>query len=134
MPYKLQIIKTNDFLCLDGKGKVDLDKSLEVLARLAKACEDKDVTCALLDVREMYSDMSLNDLYSLVKSFRSMGFRPDLQLAVLNRYGSQMERGENFATFASDQGWNVRSFENFEEAIDWFSSVHPLVEETCPKP
>jgi hypothetical protein len=28
-----------------------------------------------------------------------------------------------FAMFATDRGWSVRAFEEYEEAIEWFSAA-----------
>ena len=123
MPYDLHNIKTSDFVRLDARGKVDVERSREVLGELANTCACRGVNCALLDVRDLHSEMTMNDLYSLAKTFRAMGFRPDQRLAVLHRYRS--ERAESFTTFAANEGWDVRGFEDYEEAIEWFSSTNP---------
>jgi hypothetical protein len=126
MPYNLHIIKTSDFVRLSAKGSPDLQESFKVLSEIARTCIERGINCALLDVRDLYSQLSVNDLYWLAHAFHDMGFRKHHCLAVLHRYGA--ERAEIFATFAADEGWNVRGFENYEEAIEWFTTQQPLIE------
>lgn len=124
MPYNLHIIHAGDFIRLNGKGGLDLEATESVLSGLAKACVDRGVTCALIDVRHMKSHLSLADLYRLARAFNEMGFRKEHHLALLQPYmgGAQ---AEFFAMCSADRGWNVRAFEEYEEAIEWFSSTRP---------
>jgi hypothetical protein len=125
MPYNLHIVKTSDFIKLDAQGKTDVKRSHDVLAGLAKACVDRGVDCALLDVRDMKASLKLTELHTLAMAFREMGFRERHRLAVLHRVDGG-ERAEMFAMFASDRGWNVQAFDNYELALEWFSSAHPI--------
>ena len=125
MPYRIHVVKTNDFIKLDGQGHLDVNKSHDVLARLAKSCVEQGVNCALLDVRDVTSSLKLTELLTLAKAFPEMGFRDKHRLAVLHRYGGG-ERAELFAMFASDRGWNVHAFDDYEEAIAWFGSEFPI--------
>ena len=125
MPYSLHVVKTSDFIKLDGQGHLDVQKSHDVLAGLAKACVDQGVHCALLDVRDVTSALKLTDLLTLAKAFREMGFRDKDRLGVLHRYGGG-ERAELFAMFASDRGWYVQAFDDYEAAINWFGSEFPI--------
>jgi hypothetical protein len=120
MPVNLQIVRTSDFLKLDAKGQLDLQQSHDVLASVAKSCVDHGIDCALLDVRDAATTMKLADLHALAKAFHEMGFNDRHRLAVLHRYAAR-ERAEIFTMFATDRGWNVRAFEEYEEAINWFS-------------
>lgn len=122
MAYSLHVVKPKDFVRLDASGRVDFDASRRVLADLAKACSDRGLSLALLDVRDLYSELSPTDLYGLVKSFHDIGFRPAHRLAVLHRYNST-ERAEFFSMCAAEHGFDVRAFDNFEEAIEWLNSI-----------
>jgi hypothetical protein len=130
MPCKLQIVKTSDFLRLNPQGQLDLKQSHDVLAGLAKACIDHSVDCALLDVRDMKSSLKLQDLHALAKAFQEMGFREHHRLAVLHCYNDR-ERAELFAMFAADRGSNVRTFEEYEEAIEWFTTTETVADPAC---
>lgn len=124
MPYDLHIVKTSDFVRLDAHGKPDLEQSRNVLASIAKTCMERGVLCALLDVRDLYSSFTTNDLYRLVQAFREVGFQEKHRLAILHRFRS--ERAEIFTTFAADEGLNVRGFEDYGEAIEWFAEQESL--------
>jgi hypothetical protein len=125
MSYDLHMIKTSDFIRLDGQGKPDMIESRRALERVAKACIDRGCSCMLLDVRNVYSNLRASDLYHLVTAFPEIGLTADHRVAVLHRYVGG-ERAEFFATLAWARGWNVRAFDDYEEAIDWFSAPSPL--------
>ncbi|HEX3357344.1 MAG TPA: hypothetical protein VHS31_10275 [Tepidisphaeraceae bacterium] len=127
MPYDLHIVKPSDFIRLDAHKQVDVKQSLAALSALAKTCVQRNVDHALLDVRDLPATLSLTDLYTLAKAFPETGFTQHHRLAILHRFSSA-ERAEMFAMFASDHGWQVRAFENYEEAIEWFSVDTPLGE------
>jgi hypothetical protein len=120
MPVDLEIIRTSDFLRLDAGGQLDLKQSHDVLASVAKGCLDHGIDCALLDVRDVNTTLKLSELQILARSFHEMGFNERHRLAILHRYADR-ERAEVFTMFANDRGWNVRAFEEYEEAINWFS-------------
>jgi len=120
MPYNLQIVKPSDFVRLDAKGQTDVEETRRILKSVAKACVDRGIDRALLDARDVPPSLTLSDLYSLAVSFREMGFYQDHRLAILHRY-TATERAEFFAMCASERGWNVRAFDNYEEAIEWFN-------------
>jgi hypothetical protein len=121
MPYSVHVVKPSDFVRLDARGRLDVAESHRMLAKVARACVERGIDLALLDVRDLYADLKLADLYSLARAFPEMGFRRTDRLAVLHRYNST-EKAEFFAMSAADGGWDVRSFDNFEDAIDWFGS------------
>jgi hypothetical protein len=133
MPYNLHIVQPSDFIRLDARGKPDLVESRRALEGIAKLCVERGTDCALLDVRNVKGNMSLTDLYTLAKTFNEMGFNEKHRLAVLHRYEAG-ERAEMFAMFASSRGWNVRAFENYEQAIEWFSTILPLDKSTRNEP
>jgi len=121
MPYRLHVVKTTDFVRFDGRGNPDMIESRRALEKLAKACLDSGADCALLDVRDVNSSLALADLYTLISAFNAMGFRKQHRLALLHRYNST-EKAEFFAMCANERGWNVRAFDNYEEAMEWFAT------------
>jgi hypothetical protein len=136
MPYSLHIIRTNDFLRFGGdKNHVDLAETRRVLSAIAKHCIERSINCALLDVREMKGDLTPLDMYELALAFREMGFRRQHRLAILHRSsaGARVEffgmrpgaLAEFFALCASDAGWNVRAFDDYGAAIEWFETALP---------
>jgi hypothetical protein len=122
MSYNLQIVQPSDFVWLDARGRLDLAESRKMLADVARACVERGIDHALLDVRNLYTDLKLADVYLLARAFHEVGFRKSNRLAVLHRYNST-EKAEFFAMYAADRGFDVRAFEDFEEAIQWFGSA-----------
>ena len=127
MSHTVEIVRAGDFARLDAHGRVDLAESRKALAAVARACVDRGTKLALLDVRDVYSDLSVSDLCALAKAFNEMGFTRDHKLAVLHRYSSG-DRATFFALCAAERGWNVRAFDSFEEAIEWFGEARPAGE------
>ncbi|MDB5290091.1 MAG: hypothetical protein JWL69_1332, partial [Phycisphaerales bacterium] len=134
MPYNLHIIRTGDFIQMDDKGGFDVEGSKKALAKLARSCVESGTMNALLDVRDAKSDLDFNDVYKVAEAFKEMGFRKSHRLAVLYRSkaGARVEffskpgaRAEFFAQCAADKGWNVRAFDDYEQAIDWLSLALP---------
>jgi hypothetical protein len=136
MSFDLQVIRTEDFLRFGGNEKgLEPRESRAALERIARACIERGIDSALIDVRDMESDLTPADLYRLVSAFRQMGFKEQHRLAVLHRTRagekvkffsmSPPERAEFFAQAAADAGWNVRAFDNYEDAVAWFNEHLP---------
>ena len=122
MPCSLHIVKTRDFVRLNADGHFDFEASKRVLANVARACLERGVDCVLIDIRDAERSLKIEELYRLAQAFQEVGFRHNQRLAVLHRYGAA-ERAEIFAMFAHARGWNVRAFDHYEEAIEWFTSA-----------
>ena len=122
MPLDLQIIRASEFIRLGAKGRVDLKASREILAEIARACRKRGLERALLDVRALHIGpkpvFSIQDLARLVGTFHEIGFRKDHRLAVLYS-ADPHHRARLFAFLSSLHGWQVRAFDQFEEAIVW---------------
>ena len=121
MACSVHVVKASDFVRLDARGRLDLAESHRVLSDVARECVERGIGAALLDVRDLYTDLKLTDVYQLARAFHDMGFRTTDRLAVLHRYNSA-EKAEFFAMCAADRGFDVRAFEDFEAAVEWFSS------------
>jgi len=136
MPFNLQIIRTSDFIRLNTKGEYDSAATRAVLGKLAKAVVEKGIDSALIDVRDARTDMKLNDVYELSLAFKDMGFQKKHRLAILYRStaGEHLEffairpgeRAQFFAMCASEDGLNVRAFDDYAEAMEWFAAALPV--------
>ena len=136
MPYNLQVIRVSDFIRLNTKGEYDQEQTRRALSDIAAACVRSGIDSALIDIRDARSDMRMDDLYQLALAFKTMGFRKTHRLAILYRSfsGERVdffamrpgERAEFFAMCASEGGWNVRAFEDYEHAMEWLSSALPV--------
>ncbi|HQY89430.1 MAG TPA: hypothetical protein PK402_12330 [Tepidisphaeraceae bacterium] len=99
-----------------------------MLSALARACLERNMSCALLDIRTLEKSLTLAEVYQLSRAFPEMGFTHRHRLAILHRYTGG-ENAQMFAMFAADNGWNVRAFDSYEDAIEWFSTNIPIEED-----
>jgi len=133
MPFELQVIRAGEFIRVGAHGQADVDASHIVLRELARACRQRGIDRALLDLRTVRLGpkplLSTNELAILVNTFHEIGFSRDQRLAVL--YAKDPHRGARLFAFISRmRGWNVRAFEDFEQALNWLAEVeHPDQEE-----
>ena len=130
MPVELQVIKASEFVALDGDEQLNFESSIKALQALAQACRKRGLDRALLDLRAMPVPakplFTPTQLAALIATFHQAGFGRNQRLAVL--YRSDPHRGaRTFAFIGRIQGWQVRAFSEFEEALHWLS------EETTPE-
>jgi hypothetical protein len=124
MPIELQIIRANEFLCVNPHGHLDFQASKDALAVLARACRKRGIDRAMLDLRALAIPakplFTSSELAALVATFREAGFARHQRLAILYRAdphgGARM-----FAFISIIRGWQVRAFGDFEEAFLWLS-------------
>ena len=125
---ELQIIRAQEFIRLGPRGRIDLEASKEILAKLAAVCWKRGINQALLDLRALHVGpkpvFSPNDLLVLVNTFREIGFTHRERLAVLYS-ADPHHRARMFSFIATLHGWNVRAFDGFEEAVTWLSGAEP---------
>ena len=124
MPLELQIIRPSDFIRVGSFGKLDFESSKDSLRELAKSCQKRGISCAVLDLRDiLIPDKPLltpNELAALAGTFREAGFSRAHRLAIL--YRTDPHHGVRMFAFISNiQGWLVRAFDDFEKALMWLS-------------
>src|SRR5215831_12945637 len=124
MPVELQIIRASEFVRLDPHELLDFEESKKALQLLAHACRKRELDRALLDLRTLNIPdrprFTPVQLAALVQTFREAGFDKHQRLAVLYRIDPH-GGGRAFAFIGRIQGWQVRAFSDFEEAVHWLS-------------
>jgi len=124
MPLELQIIRASEFVRLNARERLDFEASKEALAVLARACLKRGLRSALLDLRALPIPakplFTPSELAALVDTFREAGFGRRHRLAVLHR-GDPHGGARMFAFISRLKGWQVRAFDEFEEALLWLS-------------
>ena len=126
-PIELQIIRANEFVCLDANELLDFEASKKVLQGLAMACRKRGLDRAMLDLRAIpvppKPHFTLKELADLVGTFELAGFTRQQRLAIL--YQHDVYGGvRNFAFFSKMHGLQVQAFHDFEEALYWLSTGH----------
>jgi hypothetical protein len=131
-PIELQIIRANEFVCLDANELLDFEATKKVLQGLALACRKRGLDRAMLDLRAVpvpaKPHFTLEELAELVATFAQAGFTRHQRLAIL--YQHDVYGGvRNFAFFSKMHGLQVQAFHDFEEALYWLSTGHDDVTE-----
>jgi hypothetical protein len=125
MPLDMQIIRAREFIRMDGHGHIQFEQSREALKALGEACHSRGIDRAMLDVRDVRSDLTSGDLLALVQMFREVGFSHGQRLALL--YSTDpFRRVRRFAFLGTLRGWQVRAFNDFEKAIGWLAMSDPM--------
>jgi hypothetical protein len=118
--YNVHIVKSSEFVRLNAQGRPDLAETRRALEVVARRCVERKVDCALIDGRDMRGTMTVPDFYELIGAFYEIGFRQRHRLALLHGY-TGAQRAALFAACAESRGWDVRAFESFEGAMEWFN-------------
>jgi hypothetical protein len=120
----LRLIQTADFILVNPGGVVDAQRSKQKLARIAEACQEQDVDRVLLDLRDVQSGarpvFAPADLAALVDTFHEMGFARRQRLGVLYKVDPHHD-ARMFAFIGGERGWNVKAFDNYEDALSWLA-------------
>ena len=131
MPLGLQIVRAREFIRLDAHGHLDLEGSRAVLKALADACRKRRLESAMLDVRDMRTDLTPADLATLVRDFCDIGFTRHQRLALLHS-SDEDYRAKLFALISHLRGWTVQAFDSFEGALDWLALCDETQAERAP--
>ena len=118
---ELHVIRFREFVRLDAHGHLDMAESHAVLSRLAQTCRKRGVERSLLDGRDIQTELTPDEIATLVRDLAEMGFTRNQRLALLHK-GDPHRRAALFALIAKLRGWKIRAFGDFEEAVDWLSS------------
>ena len=114
-----EIINAKDFIRARPSGEIDLEQSKKILIELsclAKPPADYDI---LIDVREVYGNLTLIDMCELVFELckHRQAFRN--KIALLVRDDIQALNASMLELYAKDRGFNTKVFTDFEETVEW---------------
>jgi hypothetical protein len=120
MPHDIRVITAREFLRADVHGRLDLPASKRVLEQLAAACAGTPDRHILIDVRDTKpANVGSVEVYELVQTLRVLGLGVLNQIAVLRCQPEGFDRGRLFEMLATDRGFQVGVFEDFEAAFAW---------------
>ncbi len=121
MPTDIRIIHAQDFIIGSPEGKLDLEKSKEVLIKVASASAHLADYAIILDTRKAQSEMSVVNLWYLAAELSKLRGAFSRKTAVLCPL-EEFDQGEFFALCAKNRGFNVSAFTSFEHAIEWLTA------------
>ena len=125
---KLQIIKAGDFIKSTPSGDLDMNASEQGLKEIASTGTDLRDYNILIDLREVKSRLSSPDIYVLASRLAKYGETFRRKTAVLARGDEDFDQARFFENIARKQGFNVKAFTVFEDAIIWLSSASQIVQ------
>jgi hypothetical protein len=121
MPVNVRVIPITEFLRTDVAGHLDLKTSRVLLRDLMEACKAHNADRVLIDTREATSDASVLDVWTLASDLQSAGLGYEHRVAVLNRPKDNFDRGAFLETCATNRGYQLKAFRDFEAAFTWLT-------------
>ncbi len=123
MDLNIRIIHNREFVMTAPSGAVDIEKSRQMLLKLASMTMPPNDYDILIDCREVTSQPTITDIIQIVSfmldhrsSFRN-------KLAILTHPGTRLEVAKFAELYAQNRGLKVAAFDNFESAIMWLSTA-----------
>ena len=120
MSTKINLIRSIEYLYSSPEGKIDLEKSKQILTDLAKAKQSPADYDIILDFRRSQLKLSTTDLWYLAAELvnHNNAFRE--KVAVLILPDLNFEKAEFFELCSRNRGFNINVFTNYEDAVQWF--------------
>jgi hypothetical protein len=131
MAFDLRVIPIREFMKTDITGVVDLNASRDRLSELMAACKRENMTRILIDCREASSHSTVLDVWTLARDLGSLGVTHKNRVAVLNRPKDDFDRAAFLELCATNRGFQLRAFREFEVAFTWLTSEQPYSEATA---
>ena len=125
MSYDMRVIPISEFLRTDVSGEIDLPATRAVLKELLDICARSNIYHILIDGREARSRSSTVDVWTLANDLGSLGMSPQHRIAILNRPKDDFDRGAFLEMCATNRGYQLRAFRDFENAFTWLTSGEP---------
>lgn len=116
-----KIINAKDFIKAHPTGEIDLQQSKDILteiAVMAKPPADYDI---LLDAREVYGNLNYGEIFELVSVFGEHRTSFRNKIALLARDDKQFDNANFMELCATNRGFKVAAFTDFEETINWLN-------------
>jgi hypothetical protein len=122
MPVNYKIIQAKEFIKVKPTGGIDLEESKKVLGQLAEMAKVMENCEILLDMREAYGNLQMDDLNELLAELgrHKEAFRS--KLALLARNDEQFNKAVFVEMCANIDGFKILAFIEFEKAINWLQS------------
>jgi hypothetical protein len=115
----VRVVRARDFLKTTVAGTLDFERSRALLREALTQHPPADGFDLLLDLRKSTDTMSYKQIHLLIQEIKAAA--PDFaqRVAVLENWGSDLEKAQFFEADARHEGYDVRAFHRFETALDW---------------
>jgi hypothetical protein len=129
MDLDIRIIQHKEFFKTTSCGEIDMEKSKQILLRLAALNKPPSNRDVLLDFRSTTTSLTITNITELVQlminhrdSFRN-------KLAILTQPGPRYALAAFMGLYAGNRGFRVAAFETFEVAILWLATITDVTPE-----
>jgi hypothetical protein len=121
MAANIRIIHAHDFLKATPEGHLDLEESKKLLIEIASTAFLGGDYHIIVDTRRAQVEMSTTDLWYLAAGLSEHRKAFSGKTAILCP-PERFDDAEFLALCAKNQGFNVRAFTSFEDAIEWLNA------------
>ena len=120
MATKIKIIRSVDYLSISDNGTIEFGKSKKTLSELVEPKRPPADYEILLDFRRTQWILSTDEIYSLVQVLidKPDSFRDKIALLLLPGVNFDSDYFQELCS--ENKGITVRTFTNYEDAIQWF--------------
>ena len=126
MTSDVRISPISEFLRADVHGVLDTRGSREMRAKLIQAAAQHDVNRVLLDGRNARSEASTADIWTIANELGELGMSREHRIAfLLAAPREDFDRGAFLEICATNRGFQIRAFRDFEEAFSWLTTAPP---------
>ena len=122
MSYDVCVIPISEFLRTNVSGIVDLEGSRTLLRTLVATAASRNVDRVLLDGRRARAAVSTADIWSLASDMGALGIRDHRIAFLLSPPEGDFDRGAFLELCATNRGFQVRAFHDFEQAFTWLTA------------
>jgi hypothetical protein len=119
MDLNIRVIHLRDFLRATPSGNLDLERSKELLWKLASENASGSKYDILLDVRKAETSLTLMDVTELVDVMIANRDSFLSRLAILVPPEATLKIAKFMELYAGNRGFQVAAFKNYEKVMDW---------------
>jgi hypothetical protein len=128
MAYDVRVIPIREFMKTDIKGELDVTATRDMLSKIMAACKREKMSRILIDCREASTHSTLTDVWTLARDLGALGVTHENRVAIVNRPKDGFDRGAFLELCATNRGYQLRAFREFELAFAWLTSAQPFPE------
>jgi hypothetical protein len=115
---RLQVIHAKDFLRMTPEGKIDFEKTRDMLLEAVSVEGLSSELDVLVDFRHVESDLSPTDVWYLAEELSKHDEAFKDQIAILVN-PERFDNAKFFELCALNRGLEVAAFSSYEDAINW---------------
>ncbi len=119
MKAEIKFVQTKDFIQTTASGTLNLAGSKKVLSEIERLNKTDNLHDILVDIRDTNPGLSLSDIYELVTEVGNHRHAFRKKIAILLGPQHDIDKARFLEMTASNRGYNVNAFNDFEEAVNW---------------